>query len=123
MLAPQYLINNIPTISLIVSAVVLVLTTNYMDKKIVFPLADGVKAHARRRIRKHNALTNLFSEALATIIFLLYVYFLTDVVSKYIFQPILTGMKDFILIVIIVLFLGVNYIINNKEIRRRFLHC
>ena len=93
-----------------------------MDRKVVFPLADGVKAHANKKIKKNNAATNLFTEGLATTIFILYVYFTTDVLAKYVFAPILRETKEFILIVVVVLFLLLNYVINHKDIRKRFLH-
>lgn len=121
-LSPDILVRNIPTIAIVISAVILVIVSQWMDRKVVFPLADSVKRQANKRIKK-GIVTTLFMDGTATTIFLAYCYFTTDVLAKYVFIPVLREMKEFLLVVVVVLFLILSYIINNRDTRRAFLHA
>ena len=126
-LAPSFLVNRIDLIALILGAVILVVFTDFINSYVVFPIADKVKYKARHKIREIGEsrivynLSKYASEGLATIIFLLYCYLGASVLAEYVFAPIMFKMKNFILIVVIVLFFLISYFINNKEFRDMFM--
>ncbi|MFT4325872.1 MAG: hypothetical protein ACMXYK_00015 [Candidatus Woesearchaeota archaeon] len=110
-LGPQFLIRLIPTISLIIAAVYLVILSDYVNKYIVFPFAHKIKDKT-----KH---LHTIPDILATIIFILYCYFGTVIVARYILMPILLGVRHIIVLILLGIFMHVNYIINTPRIRKK----
>jgi len=57
----------------------------------------------------------------ATAIILLYCYFGTTVLAYYVFAPILSSLREVILPTLIVVFLIMSYIVNEKRVRERLM--
>jgi len=126
-LGPQFLINKIDVIALILGAVLLVILSDYFNKNLVFPISDSVKKKTyenikKTRVHKKNPLISKYlSEGIATIVFIMYCYLGAFIVAEYIFSPILLRLQNYILIAIIFLFFSVSYLINNKAARNRLM--
>lgn len=126
-LAPQFLIDKINIIALILGAILLVLLSDYFNRNLVFPISDSVKKKTYENIKKTRIhkkspwITKHFSESMATIAFIAYCYLGAFIVAEYIFAPILFRVQDYILIVTIFLFFSVSYLINNKAARNRLM--
>jgi hypothetical protein len=130
-LAPGFLVNNIDVIAFIIAVMMLVLFDDFVTGKIIFPIADFIKYKFAKEI------TNLYekkgiksswakharkylSEAFATILVILYCYLGYAFLGVYFIEPILQRWRAVILLVVIVLFLMLNYLVNNTRMRRRF---
>lgn len=124
-LDPAFLVSRINTIALILGAIILVIFSDFMNRYVVFPVADLVRARTHRKMVKMNkgypSVAKYLSEGLATAIFVLYCYLGSSVLAEYVFAPILSRMRSFLLIVVIILFLVVSYVINTKTIRNQFM--
>lgn len=120
-LSPAFLVNNIGVISLIIAGFLLIIFDNIVTRS-AFKMADAIKESAHRNMR---ALGDLFakigSEAVATIIILLYAYFGTTVLAVYVFSPILFRLREYLLIWIILIFFVISWIVNNKGVRRMLM--
>ena len=127
LLAPQWLVQEIGTISLILAAVILVMFSDFINRNIVFPIADGLKEKTKRGIRKGKKplvgpkAAQSISEAMATFIFIFYCFLGSPLLAEYVLTPIFQKMRSFILIVVIVLFFAISFVINNIKVRRKFL--
>lgn len=122
-LAPEFLVNRIHTIAVMLGAVCLVVFSDFVLRTMVFPLADFVKGRTHQTIKKVKVplIPKYLSEGLATAIFIIYCYIGSGFLSEYIFEPILLKLKDYILLICLGLFLVVSYLINTKNVRRRFM--
>lgn len=126
LLGPQWLVNQIGTISLILGAAILVLFSNFVNKRIVFPLGDLTKAKTQAGLKKgqykgQGFLSKYIPDFLAALIFLVYVWLGAKVLADFIFVPILTRLSNVLLIVVIVIFLLFSWIINNATVRNRVM--
>jgi len=122
-LNPDFLVSNIDTIAIIMGAIVLVIFSSFVNKKIIFSIADMVKKETHKNVHKiteHKTFSDLLSDWLATIVFVIYCYLGAWVLAKYIFAPILLGAQSVLLLIVIALFLLVSYALNNKKFRRSF---
>jgi len=122
-LAPTFLVNNIETIAIIIGAVLLVVFSSFVNKKIIFPIADVVREETHKNVHKlteHKTFSDLLSDWLATIIFLLYCYLGASLLARYIFTPILIEAQSVILLIVIVLFLMLSFALHNKKFRKSF---
>lgn len=126
-LAPTLLVNNIGLFSLILGVIVLVIFSDTVNRKIVFPFADGIREAVQANFRSlrrsgwRMVTLKYLSEGLATAIFILYCYLGSRILAEYIFEPIMLRLKAYILIVVILLFLIINYIINDVNLRSRLM--
>lgn len=126
-LSPKFLVDNIDVISLIIAGFLLIMFDNFVTER-AFALADAIRERSARKLREFGQKTNLkkvetygakyFSEFLSTFIVLAYCYLGTIILARYVFAPILTSLKDILLIVVIVLFLVISYAVNTKNIRK-----
>lgn len=114
-LAPQFLVRNIGTISIILSSVLMVIFSDFINKNIVFKITDSAKKHTHKKLKKRKIVAKYVSEGIATIIFILYCYFGTVVVARYIIQPIFIRAQAFLLLVVIGVFLLISFMINEKR--------
>ncbi|MBW3020288.1 hypothetical protein KY334_03250 [Candidatus Woesearchaeota archaeon] len=127
LLGPEFLVAKINIISLIISAIILVLFSDFFNQGVVFPLADLVRSKSNKGIKKikNTKKVNLFakysSEGLATLIFVIYCYLGTYVLAEYIIAPVLRRTKNILLITLIALFFVLSYVINNKIIRDKLM--
>jgi hypothetical protein len=125
-LGPEWLVRHVELIALITSITVVVILAEILHRKIIFPLSDRLRARAREKITtnvqgKHShVLSKYLSEGLATIVFIIYCYFGAEILSEYIFGPILEALHSVLILVIIGIFLGISYIINTPRIRHIF---
>lgn len=126
-LAPNFLVNKISLIALILGATILVIFSDFVNKNIVFPLAGYLKQRTASGIKKtktHKKIpwfSKLASESAATILFLLYCYLGSSFLAEYLFAPILFMMRNIILLVVIVLFFLISYTINSKFVKRNLI--
>ncbi|MBU0615219.1 MAG: hypothetical protein KJ601_03940 [Nanoarchaeota archaeon] len=118
-LGPQFLVKHIGTFAYVLSAVILVIFSDAINRYIVFPVADGVKGKAHKHLKKHGNWGKYISEAAATLIFILYCWFGSVILATYIIAPILNRARDFLILVLLGIFLLVSYVINFQ--RKRFL--
>lgn len=119
LLSPGWLVNQIPAISVLISAILLIMFSDVVNRKIVFPLADFVKNKTVRSVKKQ-IIAKYLSEFLATLVFVLYVLFGSVFVSRFIVQPILQNAKSILVLIIILLYIGLSYIINRRKWRSQF---
>jgi len=125
-LSPSFLASNLSTISLIMGAAILVLFSDFVGRKLVFPLADLTRRKAHGGLSKgsykgQDFISKYGSEALATLIFILYVYLGASVLAEYVFDPILRNLQHMITIVVIILFLILSWIINTPKLRTKLM--
>jgi len=127
-LSPAFLAHRIELIALLIGAAVLVLFEEKVLKHLVFPVADLIKETTHSKLINYRpsegfrVFAKYFSEALATIIFLVYCYVGASLLAEYFFEPLLMKMKPFILIPVVLLFLILSYAINNLNMRRTFFN-
>ena len=121
LLGPAFLIRQIPTFSMIMGAVVLVIFSDTINRYIVFPVADLLKHRTHTKVRNFlNRKLSLFaSESVATIIFIIYCWLGGVVLAEFVFAPILNRSKDVLILVLLGAFLLISYVINSE--RKRFL--
>ena len=130
-LAPQFLINNIGVISLIIAGFLLVIFDDFTNRT-AFRFADNVKASTESALREYGTkrkskfmefVGKFLAEAMATAIILLYCYFATTVLANYVFNPILLSLRNIILPVLLGVFLVISYIINEKSVREKLMRA
>jgi F0F1-type ATP synthase assembly protein I len=130
-LAPGFLVNNIDVIAFIIAVMMLVLFDDFVTGKIIFPLADFIKYKFAKEITNlyekkgiksawAKSARRYFSEAFATVLVIVYCYLGYAFLGVYFIEPILQRWSAVILLVVIVLFLMLNYLVNNTRMRRRF---
>jgi hypothetical protein len=119
-LGPEFLVRQIGVISLVISAVLLVVFGDFVDRTIVFPIADLVRSKTQSSLKKHT-FAKYFPEFLATAVFILYCYFGSSFLSEYVFAPILSRLSNILLVVLVILFFALSYLINNLSLRRKIL--
>jgi len=126
-LGPVFLVSKIRVIALILSAIILVVFSDFFNQGVVFPLADSLRSRSHGKIKKIsstrwvNILAKYLSEGVAAIIFIGYCYLGSFVLAEYFFIPIFNRMRDIFLLVVIALYLIVSYVINNKNLRDRLM--
>jgi hypothetical protein len=101
---------------------ILVIFDDFLNRKLVFPVADMVKWKAHETVSQTRAsrFSKYAAEYSATIIFILFCYLGSQVLSDYVIYPILNNLKNMITIVVLVAFLLMNYVLNNLQMRKRF---
>ena len=132
-LSPAFLVNNIDVIAFVISVMILVFFDDFVVGKIIFPIADFIKyefargidiVYERKKIKAQTTWARLVrkysSETLSTVLVVFYCYVGYEILGIYVIAPILERWKSFITIVVIILFLIVNYLVNNPKMRKRF---
>ena len=120
-LSPPFLANRIYLISVIISAIILVIFSNFINQHIVFPVADYFRQKTAQKLSVRRGWVRRYvSEAVATILFIIYCFFGSYFITEYFIAPVLTKFKGIILLVVIVLFFLVSYSINDSITRKRF---
>jgi len=110
---------------------ILVIFDDFVFGKMVFPLVDYIKlklSNAIENVYEKEGIRSKFAKLIrkyflqwfATVMIILYCYIGYEILGAYVIEPILQRWKAIILIVIIVLFLLLNYIVNNARMRKRF---
>lgn len=126
LLSPQFLVQNIPEISIMIGAVLLILFSDFVDKGIVLPLSDSIRRRTKKTFRVKTrigqVLRNWFAVAASAGVFLVYIYFVEFVLAEYVFEPILYKLRPYILIVVVVLFSILAYVLGTPRIRRKFMN-
>jgi len=142
-LSPAFLTSNIELISLVLAVMVLTIfddfvmtkivfpvtdfirekTAKILGEKVVIPLAEKIKEKIKKSIGRRSSfkISRFIAEILTTILFILYFYAGYILLAEYIFEPILTRLKDIILILVLVIFILISLVLNRKELRKRFL--
>ena len=125
-LSPNWLVTEIPLIALLMGGSILLYFGNFAHHKVFFPIADFVRSKTHQRINattKYDTSTiaKYGSEAIATAMFLLYVYFGAYILAEYVFEPMLLRLQNVIMLLVIFLFLILSFAINNLKIRKRFM--
>ncbi|MDP1695410.1 MAG: hypothetical protein Q8L29_00680 [archaeon] len=130
-LSPQFLVRNINVISLIIAGFILVIFDEFATR-IAFRITDNLRNSTESGIKEFGKKRNskviqggatFLSKSIATTIILIYCYFGTTILAYYIFAPILTSLREFLLIVIIMIFLVISYIVNEKRVRERLMRA
>lgn len=126
-IGPQFLIDNINTIALVMAVMTLVIFDEFVSRRIIFPTADFVKNVIFSKLleisgtKKYSKITKHISEFLATTIFLFYCYLGYAMLGVYIIEPILIKLQNIILIIVIMAFVLVSYVFNNRKLRKKYL--
>lgn len=124
-LAPAFLVQNIPLIGLVISVMILVLLDDIVMNKLVFPFSDFLKTKVFEKtkevkhFKRRRFIPRYLSEFIATIIFIIYIYFGCSIFSDYIVVPILARMQDILLLVVIISFVIFSYVLNRTSWRRK----
>jgi len=123
---PLWLQEQIALISIILSGAFLVYFGSFVHGKIILPIGDWIKDKSHKKIKEvgkkdTTKIANITSATISTIFFLIYVYFGGFILAEYIFEPILLRLKNFILIISIILFITVSYAINNIKLRKKIM--
>lgn len=113
---------NIATISLVFSAVIMVLYSSFFDNKIVYPFSSYIKKSLRGLFKRRTVLLgkmcDLAGKLSATIIFLGYCYFGTTLFATYIMQPILSQVQEYLLVIVLIAFMFVHNEVNRKLVKK-----
>ncbi len=121
---PAWLRAQINMISLLFAGAVLVYFGSFVHGKIILPLGDWIRHHTNAKmsqIQRVSKFANIIGSIVATIFFLLYVYFGSYILAEFVFAPILFRLENYILIVTIVLFAIVSYALNTLSLRKKFM--
>lgn len=121
---PAFLVNNIPLIAILIGGVLLALFSRYVNEKIVFPVADFLREKTNNKLKKkvgRSKFVRYFGESIATFIFILYCYFSTGFLADNFFTPLLTAFKDWIVIVLLVVFFFISLATNDRNFREKFM--
>jgi len=130
-LSPQFMVANIELIAFVASVMILIFFDDFVSGKIIFPVADYIKfklskgigtIYEKKQIKSSPAkhFRRYISEASATVMIILYCYIGYALLGVYIIEPLLQRWKGIITIVVLVMFFGVNYLVNNAKMRRKF---
>lgn len=128
-LAPEFLVQNIPLIGLVISVMILVVLDEFVMNRIVFPFSDFLKTKSFEKMKdvKHfkrrRFIPKYTSEFISTTIFILYVYFGCSIFSDYVVVPILTRLQNIILITVLIAFFLFSYVLNRTSWRRKMYGC
>jgi len=130
-LAPQFLINNISTIALVLAAALLVIFSDLVTKRIMLNFSDGIKSRTHEKIKAFGKQRNskkiekyvskYISEILATSIFLLYCFFGAIILAEFVFTPIMLRLQNVITLQVIFLFFLISWTINTRRVRRKLM--
>jgi len=122
-LGPQFLVNQIGLISVILGGVILAMFSRYINEIIVFPIADSLRDKTGSRINRafKKSTSRYISEAVGTIIFLLFCYFATSVVADYVFTPLLSRARNFLVLILLAVFFLISLAVNNDRFREKFM--
>lgn len=127
-LGPQFLISRIEIIAIVLATMVLVVFDDFVSGKLIFPFVDRIKEHTFKKLttakgtKEYPKIAKYAAEFIATILFIIYFYWGYLVLSEFIFTPILTRLSSVILPVLIILFLMISFVFNNKKMRKKFLY-
>jgi len=120
-LSPPFLANRIYLISVIISAIILVVFSNFINQHIVFPVADYFREKTAQKLSvRRGWIRRYLSEAVAAILFIIYCFFGSYFLTEYFISPVLGRFKNVILIVVLIIFFLTSYAINNPKSRKAF---
>ena len=123
-LGPQFLVNQIGLISVILGGVILAMFSRYINEIIVFPIADTLRDKAGCKMShtfKKKKASRYISEGIGAVIFILFCYFATSVVADYVFTPLLYRARDFLVLILIAIFFLISIAVNNCRFRETFM--
>ncbi len=126
-LGPQFLINHIQLIAFVMGVMVLVIFDEFVSGKIIFPATDFirdflfVKLLGIKEAKRYKRIIRYLTEFISTAVFIFYCYLGYFILGEYIIAPVLFRLQDFILLIVIIVFLLISYVYNNKKLRRKFL--
>jgi len=127
-LGPLWLIVHINTISLILGSIILVIFSGFVNKKIIFPIADYTKVKTQGGLNKgsykgQTFIAKYLPDIISTLIFILYVWLGSFILAEYIIAPILTRVRDILVIIMIIIFSIISWVINSKKIRNMLMRA
>lgn len=128
LLSPDFLVSNIRIIGQIIAVMFLVIFDDYISGRIIFPWVDKLrdylfeKTKEKFKRKKYRAIPNFLAKCLATILFILYFFLGYWYLAEYVVIPILQRLQHIILIVIVVFFLTMVWVFNNKRMRRKYFY-
>ena len=125
-LNPQFLLNNIDLIGQIISVMILVIFDDFFTEKVTFKSIDWIKAKILEKSqekfrRRYKVLIKYTFEFMATILFLAYFFIGYWLLSEYFIVPILLRTQAVLLVTLLILFLIMSWILNNKQARKKYL--
>jgi len=125
-LSPKILVENIVLIGQIISVMLLVIFDDFFTERLTFRSIDALKRFilqkSKEKFRKKYRFIIKYSfEFIATILFIAYFFAGYWVLSEYIVLPILIRLQDILLLLIIISFLVMSWMLNNKQARRKYL--
>lgn len=125
-LSPQFLVDFIPEIAIIIGAVLIIFFSDVVDKGIVIPVSDALRKRAKKGLKVKTfggqLARNALASSISALVFLAYIYFVEFILAEYVFEPILYRARAYILIFVIVLFGILAYVLGTPRIRRKFMH-
>jgi hypothetical protein len=119
---PAWLTVHITTISTVVSVMILVIYSRFVNEKMVFPLSDSIKATIATFFFKKqvsSSVSDMIGACCSTFFFIVFCFFGSVLLSDYVVQPLLVSLRDVLLIIVIVLFVILAKVLHNKRLRQR----
>ena len=124
---PAWFVPFIPQVAILMSGVTMLFFSDFINRRIVFPLSDAVRTKTKYKISKNPThwfevtAAKYLSESAATLVFLAWIFFASYVLAEFIYEPILLRMESVSLVIFIIFFLIVSFVINEKEFRMAFM--
>ena len=112
---PAFLVSKIHVFAYVTSAVLLVIFSDTINRYVVFPVADLVRDKTKHHLRHHVSFSEGLAKIMGTIIVIAYCYFGSFVLAEYIFKPIFTNARNWLVLILLGIFLLISYIINEER--------
>lgn len=118
--SPPFLVKNIYTISLIISAVLLVIYSDLVFKFFLIPFFKKCDVIIFRFFKKKKY-AHFFSRLITTIIFILYCYLGSVFLAKYLIFPVLFELRSILSLIVILFLYLISQILYNQKLRNKLL--
>lgn len=125
-LNPSFLMNQIDLIGQIISVMILVVFDDFFTERITFKGIDWLKKKVLEKAKekmskKRTIIVKYLFNLLATFLFIGYFFIGYWILSEYVIVPILIRAQGILLIILIILFLIMSWMLNNRKVRKKYL--
>jgi len=125
-LSPDFIVENIDLIGQIIAVMLLVVFDEFFTQKLAFNSSDRLKAliiekSKERFKKKYRGIIKYLFEIVATCLFIIYFFLGYWFLSEYAIEPIIENLQSVISKVLIVIFLIMSKMLNDRKVRRKYL--
>jgi len=118
--------NQIDLIGQIISVMILVVFDDFFTERITFKGIDWLKKKVLEKAKekmskKRTIIVKYLFNLLATFLFIGYFFIGYWILSEYVIVPILIRAQGILLIILIILFLIMSWMLNNRKVRKKYL--